>query len=140
MRTLIISLKKQLCCGKMELSTGSYIMLILHVICLLQVTFFCSITSIMFPNSKDVDQFQGCMYCCINQPLKIYAPSLDPYIFQRLHSWPQDVGDLARFNSFQGYLGFLSTQIHSLKTITPIYFKKNKKPQLAILNFGNIPN
>ena len=28
------------------------------------------------------------------------APSLDSYIFQRLHPWPQDVRDLARFNSF----------------------------------------
>ena len=31
------TLKMQLLCGKMELSTGSH-MLILHVICLLQVT------------------------------------------------------------------------------------------------------
>jgi hypothetical protein len=60
-RTLIISLKKQFLCGKTELSTGSYI-LILHIICLLQVMF-------IVPNSKDVDWFQGCMYCCTNQPL-----------------------------------------------------------------------
>ena len=38
MRTLIISLKKQFHCGKLQLSTGSY-MLILQVICLLQVIF-----------------------------------------------------------------------------------------------------
>ena len=68
--------------------------------------------------------------------LFIDAPSLDPYIFQRLHSWPQDDGGLAKFNSFQGYLGFLSTQIHPLKSITPIFFykiKKTKKPDLLYI-------
>ena len=39
MRTLIISLKRQFFCGKIELSTSSY-MLVLYIICLLQVTFF----------------------------------------------------------------------------------------------------
>ena len=38
-KSLIISLKKQFFCGKMDLSIGSY-MLILHIICFLQVTFF----------------------------------------------------------------------------------------------------
>ena len=37
MRNLIISLKRQVLCGKMKLSIGSH-MLTLHVICLLQVT------------------------------------------------------------------------------------------------------
>ena len=53
MKTLLISLKRQFFCEKMELSTGSYI-LTLHVICLLQVMILVCI-SIMFPNFENVD-------------------------------------------------------------------------------------
>jgi hypothetical protein len=51
--------------------------------------------SIIFLNYEVVNQFKGCMYCCINQPLKdvfVIAPSLDSYIFQRLHLDPKMVG------------------------------------------------
>ena len=55
---------------------------------------------------------------------KMYAPSLDPYIFQKLYPWLQDGGGLAKFISFQGYFTFLLTQVHPLKSITPISFIK----------------
>jgi hypothetical protein len=54
MRTLIISLKKQFLCGKMNLSTGSYIT---NPSCYMSSAsdVFDSITALMFPYSKDVD-------------------------------------------------------------------------------------
>jgi hypothetical protein len=52
----------------------------------------------------------------------MYAPSLDPYIFSKATFLTPKWWSLARFKSFHGYLGFLSTQIYSLKNITPILF------------------
>ena len=59
---------------------------------------------------------------------KMSTPSLDSYIVQWPHPWLQDGGSLARFNSFQKYLRFLSTQIHPLKSTTPVFSCKIKIP------------
>jgi hypothetical protein len=56
----------------------------------------------------------------------MYEPFLDLYNFSRLNPWPQVGGGLARFKSFQGYLDFLSTQIHPFKSIIPIFYNIKK--------------
>ena len=124
MRTLIISLKRQFLCGKMELSTGSY-MLTLHVICLLQVTVL-FVFRLSFPIMKMSISLEVICVVVLTGLRKMFASSLDSYTVQRPHPWPQDRGSLTRFNSFQEYFRFLSTQIHPLRSTTPIFFCKIK--------------
>ena len=61
---------------------------------------FCSITLVYFLILRMLISFKVACIVELTNLYKMYAPSLDPYIFQRLHSWPQDGGGLARFNSF----------------------------------------
>ena len=56
------------------------------------------------------------MYCCSNQPLKMYAASLDPYIFQQLHSWPQNGGAWQGSNPSKDTWNFFQHIITPLKT------------------------
>jgi hypothetical protein len=39
-----------------------------------------------------VDEFKGCKYCCTNQPLKMHATTLDPYMFKDYILGPKMVG------------------------------------------------
>ena len=68
------------------------------------------------------------MYCCSNQPLKMYAPSLDPYIFQKLHSWPQNGGTWQGSNHSMDIWDFFQHKFTPLKAYHQFYFIKNKNP------------
>ena len=53
---------------------------------------FCLVTLVLFPNSKDDNWFQGCMYCCTYQSLKFMHPLWIHTFFKGYILGPKIVG------------------------------------------------